>query len=432
MDIRADQNISYESKKELIFDFQTTEEYMRKDWKFVISTNAAKFANAKRRNKVPLMPLEADIKTMSTYLTELENSLYDKLKECPDPNLFEKMCEAVIADLIVFNCRQAGEVARAELNDYLSRNNVEFEENLESLLSPSELAAKASLTTFYILGKRGRSVPILMTETMKKCVDLLVTLRDKLEVPNKNKLLFPRLYSDRPYDSCRIIRDLKSKINLQKPDHFTSTGLRHEVATHSKIQNADKNYTSVLASHMGHTESVHESNYQLPVPLLQVSKVGARLLERRGKCDGESIEKEQSQSRQAPAAMDPTLQHPSQSITETETEDEKKDPTYEEDENQSEDSSVSFSEENIKTKERPVKKDTSTTRSWTSDEYSIVLKSFAGFLKAKKRPGKVLCEKIFPCPPERPPRDALRVAFLAIFRPKSETLTQKWQWLRSS
>lgn len=85
---------------------------------------------------------------------------------------------------------------------------------------------------FYVTGKRDRTVPVLLTETMKKAVDMIVPLRSEMGVSD-NPLLFPRLYSDKPHDSCRIIRQLREKLPLKKPDHFTSTGLRHEIATHS-------------------------------------------------------------------------------------------------------------------------------------------------------------------------------------------------------
>lgn len=226
--------------------------------------------NDNHRNKGILLPLEEDIKTASTYLTEQQNQLVNKLKIHHNPEDFEKLCEVLIADLIIFNCRRAGEVARSELKHYLERGNVDFEGDLKSVLTESELAAKNSLTLFYVPGKRDRTVPILLTDSMRKSIDFLITLRNYFHVENK-RLLFPRIYSDRPYDACRIIRDLKSQVKLKKPSHLTSTGLRYEIATHAHIEDASNpGYRNVLFSHMGHTEAVHNEKYVTPLPVFNL------------------------------------------------------------------------------------------------------------------------------------------------------------------
>jgi hypothetical protein len=69
--------------KGLTFEFQTTEESIRTNWKYVISTNAKKSENANHRNKLlllisssRLMPLEEDIKVASTFF------LSKKKKNC--------------------------------------------------------------------------------------------------------------------------------------------------------------------------------------------------------------------------------------------------------------------------------------------------------------------------------------------------------------
>jgi hypothetical protein len=100
--------------------------------------------------------------------------LYEELKLNPDPLKFYLLCENLIAEIIIFNCRRGGEVSRATMEDYLT---IDFEGNLEFILCETELKAKDELTMFYVPGKRGRNVPILLTKSMKKCIDLIVTLR---------------------------------------------------------------------------------------------------------------------------------------------------------------------------------------------------------------------------------------------------------------
>lgn len=64
---------------------------------------------------------------------------------------------------------------------------------------------------------------------MKQSIDTLLSCRECLGI--KSNLLFARPDTSNSFDGTVVLRELRDKINLQKPHHFTATGLRHHAAT---------------------------------------------------------------------------------------------------------------------------------------------------------------------------------------------------------
>lgn len=187
----------------------------------------------------------------------------------------------MLADIIIFNARRSGEAGRIKLKHYINRQQYNYDKYWEQVLSEEEIKAKDDLDMFLIPGKRNRNVPVLLTKTMKKCIDLLVLMRSAVNIAPDNILLFARPFSNHSFDTCKIIRELVDKLHLKNPDAFRATGLRHEIATSSTIRDPTGAYTRILANHMGHDEVIHRSNYRLPMPLVQHARVGSHLTERR-------------------------------------------------------------------------------------------------------------------------------------------------------
>lgn len=130
-------------------------------------------------------------------------------------------------------------------------------------------------------GKLVHSVPILLTEEMKQNVDLLVSCRLALQIPSENKLPFARVHTMKPFDGSKIIRDYRGMCKLNKPNDFTSIGLRHHIATKSQIVE-NPNYTENICQFMGHSSNAHKQNYRLPLQAIQKGQLGCHLMKMAG------------------------------------------------------------------------------------------------------------------------------------------------------
>ena len=131
-----------------------------------------------------------------------------------------------------------------------------------------------------IRGKRGRTVPALLTTTVEKNIDLLLRLRKEAAVNEKKQYVFPRpnFYSIEPLRSSDVLRRFAKEADLQFPENVTSTKLRKHVATVAQVLNLTNHDLEVMANFMGHDITVHRSFYRLPQETLQVAKMGRLLM----------------------------------------------------------------------------------------------------------------------------------------------------------
>lgn len=251
-------------------------------WKYRISTNAEKTRKKRGSVKSIVMPDDEDIKILGKKVKELETEHFHKLSKSVTPENYESLCKICIGHIILLNRRRPGEVARAELYHYINRApNEELTDDVIKALSEEELKALPHLTVFMVPGKLVRAVPILLTETMKACIDLIISCRCTLKIPTTNKLLFGRIYTDNPFDGTKILRELRKLCTLQKADFLTATGLRHHIATKSQVY-GDDTFTDKICQHLGHTKTIHKQNYRFPIQAMQKGQVGHRLLKMDG------------------------------------------------------------------------------------------------------------------------------------------------------
>ena len=271
--------------------------------------------------------------------------------------------------------RRAGEVARAELFYYINRkSNDDLTEDVLSTLSEQEKLTLKELSVFMVPGKLLHSVPILLTKQMKKCVELIISCRAKLNVSIANKLLFPRVFTENPFDGSKIIRELRETCHLKRKTDMTSTGLRHHVATKTQIYGND-GYTENVCQFLGHTQNVHKQNYRLPIQAIQRGQVGHRLLEMEEGGTQNSFKLTDKE--------DPNYRNSTNSKCKNGEDDNVSIEDYDSNEDESDDCTSS---KNKKRRVRNVKR-----KRWAEDEKEIVLKEFEKFITAKQNPGKHNC-----------------------------------------
>lgn len=87
---------------------------------------------------------------------------------------------------------------------------------------------------------------------MKDSIDLLLYCREYFGI--KSNLLFARPGTSDSFDGTVVLRDLRDKVNLQKPHHFTATGLRHHAATSSQLH--ARNDTYILKGYLSFWDTI--------------------------------------------------------------------------------------------------------------------------------------------------------------------------------
>ena len=165
-----------------------------------------------------------------------------------------------------------------KLQDLLGEHNGE-EKDVENCLTKLERKLCKTLTRIEIVGKRGRTVPVILTNEMKKWLDLLVQCRGTAGVNTNNNYVFARanygsLNHIRGSDCLRVF---SKDCGAKEPKLLRSTKLRKQIATLSQVLNLKDNEMDLLADFLGHDIRVHREFYRLPEHTLQVAKVSKLL-----------------------------------------------------------------------------------------------------------------------------------------------------------
>ncbi|XP_070210395.1 uncharacterized protein [Littorina saxatilis] len=255
-------------------------------WNQRISHHALRTLRKRKRNSPSLMPVTSDIVLLS-------GNLEDKAKRCADilesdPESSHTLTEnwrdlntVTLTQIMMFNRRRQGEVSKMKLTDYTQNTKTSHDEELvKHAFSPLEQALCKKLTRIEIPGKRGRTVPVLLTSAMKRSLELLASSREKVGINPENPYLFPRM-SFNSLGHLRgsdCLREEVADCGVTHPEFITTTKLRKQIATISQVVNLKDHELDVLADFMGHDVRIHREFYRLPQQTYQVAKVSKLLL----------------------------------------------------------------------------------------------------------------------------------------------------------
>lgn len=166
-----------------------------------------------------------------------------------------------------------------KVSEYQAVSNLSVHSDTTELLTDTEKALRKSFTRFEIQGKGGRPVPVLLTNEMKKCVDILISTREKANINPKNPYLFAVA---KTAQSCirgsDVLRKYGRLCGAKMPQNIKSILLRKHVATMSQLLNLSGSDVESLATFMGHSVDVHKEYYRLPDNVAQMAKISKLLL----------------------------------------------------------------------------------------------------------------------------------------------------------
>ena len=239
-----------------------------------VAASAHRNLSERSRNGVDFLPLTADVMKLSKCLTEEGKKNAAILNDEQGGNKSEAYTErtqVTLAKLTLFNRKRQGEVAKLTVTDWSEKKKAVADNELENNLNEFEKHLIQVLERLEIRGKRGRIVPILITEEVAEWVQILLKRRSQF-VAGDNPYLFANSCNFFHHGSD-VMRKFASLSGAQRPHLLTTTKLRKHVASLAQVLALKENEMDMLASFLGHDLRVHREFYRMPLDVLQVARV---------------------------------------------------------------------------------------------------------------------------------------------------------------
>jgi len=261
---------------------QSREDFLylcQQEWTSNVSSAALSTLSSAKLNRPQVLPLTEDIRSLNSYILSERRRYQTELRKVVTFENWTGLLKVTVVGVILFNRRRSGEVERMTLNNYQNRcRNPLAVKDIASSLSETEKVICRTMARVEIRGKKGRTVPVILTPGMIEAIDVLITCRKILGVAQSNQYVFPRPYSDNPVRASDCLRKMSIECGAKFPGNLTSTRLRKHIATTSQILNLQENELDLLAGFLGHDVRIHRHFYRLPQDTLQLAKVSKILL----------------------------------------------------------------------------------------------------------------------------------------------------------
>ncbi|XP_033730108.1 uncharacterized protein LOC117319405, partial [Pecten maximus] len=142
------------------------------EWTDEISSSALQTLNTNKMNKGQLLPLTEDLKKLQCYFQEKSKSLSASLQNSFSKPDWELLNQLTLARLVMFNRRRGGETQRITLEGYAAKlTKHDSLQEIKDSLSPVEKMLCETFGRVEIRGKKGRTVPVLLTPAIQQSID---------------------------------------------------------------------------------------------------------------------------------------------------------------------------------------------------------------------------------------------------------------------
>ena len=238
-----------------------------------LSTTARRNLSERKRNAVSLIPLSDDVKKFCLYLTaEGERNASILKSDKKNVQAFSTLNSIALSKLILFNRERQGEASKILLKDWQFNKKANITSEMAGCISEVEKGLINILERFEIRGKRGRTVPILITKEINEWVQLLLDTRVH-HINPLNSYLFASSSQDSHIRGSDSLRNHSSLFGAKQPELLRSNRLRKHVGTMAQVLNLDQSEMELLAGFLGHDIRVHREYYRLDIDALQLARV---------------------------------------------------------------------------------------------------------------------------------------------------------------
>ena len=152
-----------------------------------VSTHAHRTLYQGKRNKPNVLPTNADVVKMSSFLHESGAREVELLQGARGPQIrpaWKRLNEVTLCHIIMFNHRRQGEVSKMKLEDFHKHTAAIV--SGDCLLIDLERHLCKMFHVIEIVGKRGRTVPVPLTTEVMAWLKALVAKRHKAGVAQDN------------------------------------------------------------------------------------------------------------------------------------------------------------------------------------------------------------------------------------------------------
>ena len=98
-------------------------ELLDTEWSDKISSASLSSMDRKKDNKVEMVPLASDLKALMQFLQNQIQALKKELRVTATPEVWAKLAEVTLSQMIIFNKRRSGEASRLLVKSYEGRPN---------------------------------------------------------------------------------------------------------------------------------------------------------------------------------------------------------------------------------------------------------------------------------------------------------------------
>jgi len=202
----------------------------------VVSAVAARNLSDRKRSGILYLPLTADVVKLTQYLSVEANKQAAILG---NTDAYYSLTQLLLAKLILFNRKRQGEVSKATVEDWQKRGKADPNCDASAALTEFERTLLKILERMEIRGKRGRTVPILLTTEVTVWLSKLVECRP-LHITAESPFLFATNAVESHY------RGSDALCGANKPELLTSTKLRKHVASMAQVPGLQQGELPVL------------------------------------------------------------------------------------------------------------------------------------------------------------------------------------------
>lgn len=281
-------------KRDLPEEQRQTENFlklMQSDISVTINKTVLDQQGQMRREKQVKIPTTDDIKKFAEFIGKERQQYFEELSEKFSFQNWFKLAEFTMASIIIFNRRRTGEVQNILLVDFTKRESInENTELFESLSEESREIARKYLR-MKIRGKKARTVAVLLTAEIDRCIQLLVQHRKNAKIAEHNNYLFalPTCYEFqiRVVDAVSAIRKFSELCGAADPESLRGTTMRKHMATLCISMQLNDNSVAELADFMGHHEKIHREYYRQNPIDREIVKISQLLEKAQGVDDNE-------------------------------------------------------------------------------------------------------------------------------------------------
>ena len=260
-------------------DIRSFQQLISSEWRFDVASKADTDLCLQKWNKITIVPLASDLRTLRNYLSLKAVSAMEKLSiKNDDCEAYKTLQETIYCRVLLLNRRRPGELERLFLHSYQSIDNRrETYEEFSEIVTPSERVLLKKFKRLIIRGKRGRGVPVLFCPDVQHHIKVLLKYRHNF-VTHENMYLFGNPNTLKPICGYKILKKHAIASGAKNPSAITATKLRKHLATLTQVISMSDNDIEQLASFMGHTVGVHKGSYRLPDDVFQTAKISKLLL----------------------------------------------------------------------------------------------------------------------------------------------------------